>query len=339
MYDEASVILRKDRRYAKSIMIWLKILIPYFVKKRMRFMDVKINIQSLTLYSIFIACIVFALKYWAYHITGSVALYSDALESIVNILASLAAWWAVKVSMKPADHDHPFGHHKAEYFSAILEGVLIIIAAIVILREAWIALSTVKLLQKPGIWLAIHLIATVINCMWGMVLIWQGKLHRSPALKADGVHFITDVFTSLAILIGLIAGFVGGWGALDPILAIIVAVNILLQGWKVIRNAVQGLMDVGVELNESMRIRELISANASGALEVHDLRTRVAGRVTFIEFHLVVPAIMQVGEAHKICDKIEVVLQKEFDNVRISIHVEPEDEAKLPPGTTVIPFI
>ncbi len=339
MYDEASVILRKDRRYAKSIMIWLKILIPYFVKKRMRFMDVKINIQSLTLYSIFIACIVFALKYWAYHITGSVALYSDALESIVNILASLAAWWAVKVSMKPADHDHPFGHHKAEYFSAILEGVLIIIAAIVILREAWIALSTVKLLQKPGIWLVIHLIATVINCMWGMVLIGQGKLHRSPALKADGVHFITDVFTSLAILIGLIAGFVGGWGALDPILAIIVAVNILLQGWKVIRNAVQGLMDVGVELNESMRIRELISANASGALEVHDLRTRVAGRVTFIEFHLVVPAIMPVGEAHKICDKIEAVLQKEFDNVRISIHVEPEDEAKLPPGTTVIPFI
>ncbi|WP_375665762.1 cation diffusion facilitator family transporter [Bartonella sp. TT121SHDZB] len=302
-------------------------------------MDVKINIQSLTLYSIFIACIVFALKYWTYHITGSVALYSDALEAIVNILASLAAWWAVKVSMKPADHDHPFGHHKAEYFSAVLEGVLIIIAAIVVLREAWIALSTVKLLQKPGIWLVIHLVATVINCMWGMVLIWQGKLHRSPALKADGVHFITDVFTSLAILIGLIAGFVGGWGALDPILAIIVAVNILLQGWKVIRNAVQGLMDVGVELNESMRIRELISANASGALEIHDLRTRVAGRVTFIEFHLVVPAVMRVGEAHKICDKIEGVLQKEFDNVRISIHVEPEDEAKLPPGTTMIPFI
>ncbi len=314
-------------------------IIPYFVKKRMRFMDVKINIQSLTLYSIFIACIVFALKYWAYYITGSVALYSDALESIVNILASLAAWWAVKVSMKPADQDHPFGHHKAEYFSAILEGILIIIAAIVILREAWIALSTVKLLQKPGIWLVIHLIATVINCMWGMVLIWQGKHHRSPALKADGVHFITDVFTSLAILIGLIAGFIGGWGVLDPILAIIVAVNILLQGWKVIKNAIQGLMDVGVELNESMRIRELISANASGALEVHDLRTRVAGRVTFIEFHLVVPAVMQVGEAHKICDKIEGVLQKEFDNVRISIHVEPEDEAKLPPGTTVIPFI
>ncbi|MCZ2158390.1 cation diffusion facilitator family transporter [Bartonella sp. 220] len=302
-------------------------------------MNVKTNIQSLTLYSIFVACIVFALKYWAYHITGSVALYSDALESIVNILATLAAWWAVKVSMKPADYDHPFGHHKAEYFSAILEGILIIIAAIIILREAWIALSTVKLLQKPGMWLVIHLVASVINYAWGFVLIRQGNIHRSPALKADGVHFITDVFTSLAILIGLVAGFVGGWGILDPILAIIVAVNILLQGWKVIRSAVQGLMDVGVELNETMRIRELISANAQGALEVHDLLTRVAGRVTFIEFHLVVPAAMSVGEAHQICDKIEAVLQKEFDNVRISIHVEPENEAKLPLGTTVVPFI
>ncbi|WP_345116715.1 cation diffusion facilitator family transporter [Bartonella jaculi] len=302
-------------------------------------MDVRINIQSLTLYSIFVACIVFALKYWAYHITGSVALYSDALESIVNILAALAAWWAVKVSMKPADQDHPFGHHKVEYFSALLEGALIIIAAIMILREAWIALSTIGALQKPGIWLVIYFIANVINYVWGWILIRQGKLHRSPALKADAAHFITDVFTSLGILVGLIAGFVGEWAILDPILAIIVAVNILLQGWKVINNAVQGLMDVGVELDETMRIRELISANAHGALEVHDLRTRVAGRATFIEFHLVVPAVMPVGEAHQICDKIEGVLEEEFDNVRISIHVEPEEEAKLPPGTTVIPFI
>ncbi|WP_455480430.1 cation diffusion facilitator family transporter [Bartonella sp. B12(2025)] len=302
-------------------------------------MNVKIDIQNLTLCSIFVACIVFSLKYWAYYLTGSVALYSDALESIVNIPAALAAWWAVKVSMKPADHDHPFGHYKAEYFSAILEGILIIIAAIIILREAWMALSTVKLSQKPGIWLVIHLVASAINYMWGFMLIRQGKIHRSPVLKADGMHFITDVFTSLAILIGLVASFMGGWGILDPILAIIVAVNILLQGWKVISSAVQGLMDVGVELNETMRIRELISANAHGALEVHDLLTRVAGRVTFIEFHLVVPAAMSVGEAHQICDKIEAVLQKEFDNVRISIHVEPEDEAKLPPGTTMIPFI
>ncbi|WP_455473833.1 cation diffusion facilitator family transporter [Bartonella sp. B30(2025)] len=302
-------------------------------------MKAKINIQSLTLYSIFVTCVVFALKYWAYYITGSVALYSDALESIVNMLAALATWLAIKVSMKPADQDHPFGHYKAEYFSAILEGILIIVAAMMILREAWLALSTAELLQKPGIWLVIHISASVINYVWGWILIKQGKIYRSPALKADGVHFITDFFTSLGILVGLIAAFIGDWAILDPILAVIVAVNILFQGGKVINNAVQGLMDVGVELSETIRIRDLISANAHGALEVHDLRTRVAGRVTFIEFHLVVPAIMQVGEAHQICNKIESVLEEEFDNVRISIHVEPEDEAKLPPGTTAIPFI
>ncbi|WP_455481670.1 cation diffusion facilitator family transporter [Bartonella sp. B35(2025)] len=302
-------------------------------------MDVKIKIQSLTLCSILVACIVFALKYWAYYITGSVALYSDALESIVNILAAVVAWWAVKVSMKPADQDHPFGHHKVEYFSAILEGILIIVAAIMILREAWMALSTVKLVQKPGIWLIIHLVASAINYVWGWVLIKQGKIHRSPALRADGAHFITDVFTSFGILVGLLASFMSGWAILDPILAIIIAINILAQGWKVVNNAIQGLMDVGVEWNETIQIRNLISTNAHGALEVHDLRTRVAGRVTFIEFHLVVPATMQVGEAHKICNKIEDVLEKEFNNVHISVHIEPEDEAKLPPGTTAIPLV
>ncbi|MCZ2328726.1 cation diffusion facilitator family transporter [Bartonella sp. F02] len=302
-------------------------------------MDTKIKIQKLTILSILIACLVFSLKYWAYYITGSVALYSDALESIVNILAALTAWWAVKISMKPADHNHPFGHHKAEYFAAIFEGVLIILAAIMILREAWMSLSTSELSHPPGVWIGFHLTASIINYLWGILLVKQGKIHRSPALKADGMHLMADVVTSFGILIGLISAFVSGWTILDPILAIIVAFNILLQGWKVINSAVQGLMDVGVELNETIRIRDLISANACGAIEVHDLRTRVAGRVIFIEFHLVVPATMQVGEAHKICNKIEGVLESEFDNTRITIHVEPEDEAKLPLGTTAIPFV
>ncbi|WP_455477681.1 cation diffusion facilitator family transporter [Bartonella sp. B41] len=301
-------------------------------------MKVKIY-NSLTLCSIFVACVVFVLKYWAYHITGLVALYSDALEAVVNILVAVVAWWAVKVSMKPADQGHPFGHHKAEYFSAILEGALITIAAIMILREAWVAFSNVESLQKPGMWIVAQLIASIINCVWGIILIKQGKIHRSPALKADGAHLITDVFASLGILVGLIAGFLSGWAILDPILAIIVAINILLQGWKVMNNAVQGLMDVGVELNESMQIRNLISTNAQGALEVHDLRTRVAGRAIFIEFHLVVPSDMQVGEAHRICNRIEDALEKEFNNLCVSIHIEPEEEAKLPSGTTAVPFV
>ncbi|ENN93914.1 cation diffusion facilitator family transporter [Bartonella bovis] len=301
-------------------------------------MSTKIKIQKLTLWSILVACIVFALKYWVYQITGSVALYSDALESIVNIIATLAAWWAVKISLKPADQNHPFGHHKAEYFSAIIEGILIIVAAIMILRKALFSFSTIELPQQPGIWIGINLSVCIINYLWGLLLIQQGKIHHSPALKADGAHVMMDVLTSFGILVGLVTAFVSGWAVLDPILAIIVAIHIFVQGWKVIHNSVQGLMDIGVELNETMQINDLILANACGAIEIHDLRTRVAGRVIFIEFHLVVPTMMQVGEAHQICNKIEKALKVEFENARITIHIEPENEAKFLPGTMTVPF-
>jgi divalent metal cation (Fe/Co/Zn/Cd) transporter len=129
-----------------------------------------------------------------------------------------------------------------------------------------------------------------------------------------------------------------GWAVLDPLLAIAVAINILYQGWRVIGSSVQGLMDVGVDAEQSMRIRGIISTNAGGALEVHDLKTRVAGRATFIEFHLVVDAAMSVGDSHVICDRIEAALKAEIPSVRVVIHVEPDDEAKLPPGTTSVPF-
>ncbi|MHC5307903.1 cation diffusion facilitator family transporter [Bartonella sp. LJL80] len=301
-------------------------------------MDAKARVKRLAIWSIPIALIVFALKYWAYYITGSVALYSDALESIVNVIAALAAWWAISISMKPADQEHPFGHHKAEYFSAVLEGALIIVAALMILNESWSALSAARLPEQPGLGLGINLLAGVLNAVWAMVLIRQGRLHRSPALKADGLHLMTDVFTSVGVLIGLVAALLTGWAILDPILAIIVALNILWQGWKVINNSVQGLMDVGVELEETMRIRDIVSSNAAGAIEAHDLRTRIAGRATFIEFHLVVPAVMSVGEAHQICDRIEDAIKSEIESARIVIHVEPEEEAKLPLGTTAVPF-
>ncbi|ALE03563.1 cation diffusion facilitator family transporter [Bartonella ancashensis] len=302
-------------------------------------MRTKIKIQKLTLWSILVACVVCGLKYIAYHITGSVALYSDALESIVNVIAAFVAWWAVKISMKPADQEHPFGHHKAEYFSAVFEGVLVILAAIIILREAWLSFKTVELLQEPGIWMVINIAASILNYCWSLVLIQQGKIHHSPALQADGAHLMTDVVTSFAILAGLVTAFVSGWTILDPILAIIVAVHILWQGWKVINNSIQGLMDAGVSLNEIMRIYDLILANACTALEVHDLRTRIAGRAIFIEFHLVVPAVMQVEQAHHVCNKIEKALEAEFENAHIVVHIEPESEAKFSSGSTVVPFI
>lgn len=300
--------------------------------------DANLRLKQLAIWSIPVAVIVFVLKYIAYYVTGSVALYSDALESIVNVIAAIAAWVAINISMKPADQDHPFGHHKAEYFSAVLEGAMIFVAAIMILRESWPSLTTAHLPEQPGYGLGINLFAGVINALWAFVLIKQGKVSHSPALKADGLHLMTDVFTSFGVLAGLLAAILTGWAILDPLLAIIVALNILWQGWKVINNSVQGLMDVGVELEETIRIKDIISSHAAGAIEAHDVRTRVAGQVTFIEFHLVVPAAMTVGEAHDICNRIEDALKREIENARIVIHIEPEEEAKLPPGTTAVPI-
>ena len=300
--------------------------------------DADSRLKQLAIWSIPVAIVVFALKYFAYYVTGSVALYSDALESIVNVIAAIAAYIAIIISMKPADNDHPFGHTKAEYFSAILEGAMIFVAAIMILRESWPLLTSSHLPEQPGYGLAINLAASAINAIWALILIKQGKISHSPALKADGMHLMTDVFTSFGVLAGLIAAILTGWAILDPVLAIIVALNILWQGWKVINNSVQGPMDVGVELEETMRIRDTISSHAAGAIEAHDLRTRVAGQVTFIEFHLVVPSKMTVGDAHDICNRIEDALKKEVENARIVIHIEPEEEAKLPKGTTAVPI-
>lgn len=301
-------------------------------------MDANAKVRRLAVWSIPVALAVTGLKYIAFAMTGSVALYSDALESIVNVIAAIGAWWAIRVSHIPADENHRFGHHKAEYISAVVEGVLITVAALLICREAWFTLQAPRPLEQPWSGLAVNTVAAVINAVWATVLIRAGKRFRSPALEADGKHIMTDVFTSVGVLIGLVGAVATGWAVLDPVLAILVALNILWQGWSVINSSVQGLMDVGVEPAEEMRIRDVISANAGGAIEVHDLKTRIAGRLTFIEFHLVVAADMSVGDAHVICDRIEDALKAEFEDVRVVIHVEPEDEAKLPPGTVAVPF-
>jgi len=301
-------------------------------------MPVKQRIRRLAFASIFVALGVMALKFAAWRVTGSVALYSDALESIVNVIAAVAAYWAIRVSHKPADADHPHGHHKAEYFSAVTEGVLIVLASVLILREAWTALQAPRLMDEPSLGLAINGLAAVANAAWAAVLIRTGRKERSPALEADGHHIMTDVVTSVGVIIGLVGAILTGWALLDPLLAILVALNILWQGWRVIGQSVQGLMDVAADPDDTRKIRDIISLNSKGALEVHDLKTRIAGRATFIEFHLVVDSTMTVGESHVICDRIEAALQAEIPSVRVIIHVEPDDEAKLPPGTTAVPF-
>ncbi|PZO81831.1 MAG: cation-efflux pump [Mesorhizobium amorphae] len=301
-------------------------------------MPSKQRVARLAAISIVVALGVMALKFLAWRVTGSVALFSDALESIVNVIAASVALYAIRVSHRPADEEHPFGHHKAEYFSAVLEGVLIIVAALLIAREAFFALRMPEPIEAPWEGLAINGAAAVINCVWAMILIRAGRTERSPALSADGHHIMTDVATSAGVIVGLVAAIWSGIPVIDPLLAMLVGINILWQGWKVINSSVQGLMDTGTEPAETFRIRQLISTHAGGALEVHDLKTRVAGRATFIEFHLVVDQKMSVGEAHAICDRIEEALDADIPGVRVVIHVEPDAEAKLPPGATAVPF-
>jgi len=278
--------------------------------------------------SLVVGLIVLGLKFLAWYVTGSIALYSDALESIVNVVTAIVALIAVRLAQRPADATLQYGYHKAEYFSAVIVGVMIIVAAILILREAYFGFLSPKVPESPAQGLMISVVATVINVIWAQVLIRQGRKARSPALEADGKHLMTDVISTAGVLIGLVLVILTGWAVLDPILAALVALNILWSGWGVIRDSVGGLMDVAVPAETGKTIREVIAASADGAIEAHDIRTRQAGKMTFIDFHLVVPGAMTVEAAHTICDAIEAKLREAVEDVQITIHVEPEQKAK-----------
>ncbi|MBM2294152.1 cation transporter [Sulfitobacter pseudonitzschiae] len=283
---------------------------------------------KLAIGSIFVGFAVLGLKTLAYWLTGSVALLSDALESTVNVATAFAALIAIRVAAKPADADHPWGHHKAEFFSAVLEGVMIIVAALLILHEAYAGFMTPAPLDAPLEGLLINMGATVINGIWAWVLVSRGRAQKSPALVADGKHLVTDVLTSVGVAAGVLLAVATGWWILDPLLAALVAVNILWSGWKIVRDSLSGLMDEAVSEATLARIREIIATQADGATEAHDLRTRHAGAAIFIDFHLVVPGETTVFEAHEICDRIENALKEKLEVTHITIHVEPEHKSK-----------
>jgi cation diffusion facilitator family transporter len=278
--------------------------------------------------SIGVGTVVFAMKMAAFLLTGSIALYSDALESIINIVAGIAALVALQVSARPADANHPFGHHKAEYFSAVIEGVLIVLAALAILRESYHGLIDPPALEAAPLGLAITSGATAINGAWCWYLIRNGRRWRSPALIADGKHLLADVATSVGVVVGVALVAVTGIAILDPLLAAAVALNILWSGYVLVRSSLSGLMDEAAAPEVLERIRGAIAASGEGAIEAHDLRTRHAGRTTFIDFHLVVPGEMKVREAHEICDRIEAALRADIEDAAIVIHVEPQEKAK-----------
>lgn len=271
---------------------------------------------------------VLGLKAAAWWVTGSAALYSDALESIVNVVASVLAFGALRVSALPADANHPYGHDKVELFSAVVEGGLIVVAAGSIFEHAWATWHALRPLEMVGEGLVLNALATVLNGAWSWLLIRTGRRLRSPALVADGQHLMTDVVTSAGVLLGLGLVIVTGSLRLDPLLAFAIGVYVLWSGMRMIWASVSGLMDAAPEPAVVQRIRELVAESAIGALEAHDLRSRHSGRMTFLEFHLVVPGDMTVSEAHRICDRIEERLKADMEHLMITIHVEPEEKAK-----------
>ncbi len=278
--------------------------------------------------SLVVGSIVLALKTLAWLMTGSVALLSDALESTVNLATAFAALVAIRIAARPPDANHPFGHHKAEFFSAVLEGVMIIVAAIFILREAYEGFLSPRALGAPIEGLLVNGTATMLNAMWAFVLVRRGRLLKSPALVADGRHLWTDVFTSAGVAMGVLLALATGWWVLDPLMAALVAINIIWSGSRVVKESLSGLMDEAVPEEILASIREAISIEAAGAVEAHDLRTRHAGSANFVEFHLVVPSEMTVFDAHEICDRVEVGIAKAVPDARITIHVEPEHKSK-----------
>ncbi len=287
-----------------------------------------LSLNQIALGNLLVSVVVLGVKYAAYMLTGSVALYSDALESTINVATACAAIVAIRFAAAPPDEEHPYGHHKAEYMSAVVVGAMIIVAALAILREAYYGYLEPRDIDAPWLGLMISTGATVLNGLWSGFLIKQGKAHRSAALSADGKHLFADVVTSVGVLVGVTLVVLTGIKVLDPALAALVSLNVLWSGWAVVRDNVSGLLDESASPEELARIREIISANAEGSIEAHALRTRLAGKATFVDFHLVVSGTMPVCDAHDICDRIESALKAAVPGVFVNIHVEPEGKAK-----------
>jgi len=286
------------------------------------------GVKRIAVGTIVVGVLVLAMKAAAWWLTGSAALYSDALESVVNVAASAVAFLALRFAARPADKNHPYGHDKAEFFAAVIEGVLIIVAALSIFQHAWSHWNQPAPLEAPWLALGLNLSATVCNGAWAALLARAGARYRSAALRADARHLWADVVTSIAVVAGLLIALFTGIAVLDPAIAFGVALHVLWSGWGVVRESVGGLMDEAPAETVVERIREIVNQQAAGAIEAHDLRTRHAGRMTYLEFHLVVPGDMRVAEAHEICDRVEAALKAEVEGLMVTIHVEPEGKAK-----------
>ena len=290
-------------------------------------MDVS-TLKKFAWLSVATAIATIALKIGAWWITGSVGLLSDAAESVVNLVAAVIALVAITVSERPADDDHQYGHSKAEYFSAGAEGAMIFVAAAFILYVSGERLLNPQPLESLGVGLVISVVAAVLNGVVGMLLLRAGTRHRSPTLKADGKHLLTDVVTSAGVVVGVALVWLTGWDALDPIVGIAVAINILVIGYRLVHESGMGLMDVTLPDQDNQVIEEVLARHREpGRVDFHELRTRESGKWRFVEFHALVPGDWSVERGHDLVEKVEQEIHAALEHSHITTHLEPiEDE-------------
>lgn len=293
--------------------------------------------QSLTRYawlSIAAAILTMGLKLVAWRLTGSVGLLSDALESLVNLGGAVMALLMLRVAAQPPDHDHAYGHGKAEYFSSGFEGMLILIAGGLIIWQAVPGLFNPHPLQQAWIGLAVSAAAAVVNLVVAQILKKAGREHRSVTLEADSHHLMTDVWTSVGILIGVALVAITGWRVLDPLIAIAVALNILWMGAKLLRESADGLMDAIWNDDDLRTLDEVLNGFSSDSVKFHAIRTRRAAAQRFVSFHLLVPGAWPVQQAHELAERVEARLSELMPGVTAISHIEPiEDPASYADAT------
>ena len=284
--------------------------------------------RRIALLSVGASIVTLLLKFGAYYLTNSVGLLSDAAESGVNLTAALIAFAAISIADRPPDDDHSYGHDKAEYFSSGAEGSLILIAAVSILYAAGKRILNPAPVENVGIGVLVAAIASTINFGVSRIMLRVSKQHDSIALEADAHHLMTDVWTSVGVIGGVILVGLTGWEILDPLLGIAVGINIIWMGIKLIRRSTQGLMDQALPPAEINIVREALVKTAGADTPYHALRTRKSGSRRFVEMHLLVPGSTTVRESHDMVLEIEASIQEQLANTFITVHVEPlEDTA------------
>ena len=279
--------------------------------------------------SIAAAVATITLKTLAYLLTGSVGLLSDAAESVVNLVAAIVAMLALRFALKPADEDHAYGHQKAEYFSAGVEGTLVLVAAVTIGVTAFGRLLDPQPIESVGIGLAVSTGASLINLGVGLILLRAGREERSIILEADGRHLITDVWTSAGVIIGVAAVALTGWELLDPLIAIAVAINIVVTGGSLVWRSADGLMDRALDGDDRAQIDAVLKDfRDHEGIDFHALRTRQAGSRAFVSLHVLVPGAWTVQHGHDLIERVEDDLRARLPHATIFTHLEPVEDPK-----------